>query len=92
MKLSQHLRSTHSQDGAVVLDILHGQMYRLNVVGSRMIELLKHGRSETQIAEEISREFGADRQTVEGDLQEFLEYLQRHRLLESRDQENLSAL
>ena len=35
MKLSAQLRSTHDQDGAIVLDILHGEMFRLNFVGSR---------------------------------------------------------
>ena len=34
MKLSAQLRSTHNQDGAIVLDILHGEMFRLNFVGS----------------------------------------------------------
>ena len=42
-RLSEQVRSTHNQDGAVVLDILHGQMFRLNLVGSRMLELLKGG-------------------------------------------------
>ena len=37
-RLSEQVRSTHNQDGAVVLDILHGQMFRLNLVGSRMLE------------------------------------------------------
>jgi hypothetical protein len=92
LKLSQQIRSTHSQDSAVVLDILHGQMFRFNLVGSRILELLKQGLSEPQIAEEISHEFCADLQTVEGDLQEFLAYLQRHHLLESRERENPSAL
>jgi hypothetical protein len=81
MKLSEHLRSTHSQDGAVVLDILHGQMFRLNLVGSRMLELLKQGHTETEIAERVSREFGVGREIVASDLQEFLAHLEKHHLL-----------
>jgi hypothetical protein len=81
MKLSEHVRSTHSQDGSVVLDILHGQMFRLNFVGSRMLELLKQGRTETQIADELSQEFGTARETIADDLQEFLAHLQKHHLL-----------
>ena len=51
MKLSAQVRSTHSQDGAIVLDILHGQMFSANVVGSRILELLKRERTEAQMIE-----------------------------------------
>lgn len=91
MKISPQLRSTHNQDGAVVLDILHGRMFRLNLVGSRMLELLKLGREESQIADELSREFGADRETVRADLKEFLAHLERHHLLERRQTETHPA-
>ena len=87
MKVSQQLRSTHSQDGAVVLDILHGQIFQLNIVGSRMLQLLKQDRTESEIADELSREFGADRDTVAADLQDFLTHLESHRLLERRQPE-----
>jgi hypothetical protein len=82
MKLSEHVRSTHSQDGAVVLDIPHGQMFRLNFVGSRIVELLKDGYSREQIADQISGEFGKERNIVEIDLGEFLMHLERHHLLQ----------
>jgi hypothetical protein len=88
VKLSAQVRSTHGQDGAVVLDILHGRMYRLNFVGSRMLELLKQDRTESQIVDELSREFGADREIVEADLREFLAHLARHHLVERRQLEN----
>jgi hypothetical protein len=92
VKLSAQVRSTHNQDGAVVLDILHGEMFRLNFVGSRMLELLKQGRTETQIADELSNEFGAARETVAADLQEFLAHLEKHHLLDLRQSENSSTL
>jgi len=84
MKMSEHLRSTHSQDGAVVMDVLHGQMYRLNLVGSRMLELLKHGRTEQEIAEQLSQEFGVGRDIIAADLKEFLSHLERNRLVQTR--------
>ena len=84
MILSEHVRSTHSQDGAVVLDIRAGQMFRLNVVGSRMLELLKQGMTEAQIADAISRDSGAPREIVATDLREFLLHLERNHLLEIR--------
>ncbi len=91
MKLSAQLRSTHNQDGAIVLDILHGEMFRLNFVGSRMLELLKQGRTETQIVDELSKEFGAPQETVATDLREFLAHLEKHHLLELRQADNHSA-
>lgn len=92
LKLSEQVRSTHNRDGAVVLDILHGQMFRLNLVGSRMLELLKQGRTEAQITEAISREFGASRETVEADLREFLAHLEKHHLVAALRSENHPSL
>jgi hypothetical protein len=42
-RVSDSVRSTHGQDGAIVLDIRQGQMFNLNFVGSRILELLKEG-------------------------------------------------
>lgn len=81
MKLPEHVRSTHGQDGAVVLDILHGQMFRLNLVGSRMLELLKQGHTEKEITEQLSQEFGVAREIVASDCKEFLAHLENHHLL-----------
>jgi hypothetical protein len=92
LKLSGQVRSTHNQDGAVVLDIRHGQMFRLNLVASRMLELLKQGYAEAQIVEQISRAFSVDREFVETDLREFLVHLEKHGLLELRAAESHSAL
>jgi hypothetical protein len=85
MKLSEHVRSTHSQDGAVVLDIREGQMFRLNLVGSRILELVCVGFTESQITDVISREFLANRSTVERDVQDFLRHLKTHGLIEIRE-------
>jgi coenzyme PQQ synthesis protein D (PqqD) len=91
VKLSGQIRSTHNQDGAVVLDILHGQMYRLNFVGSRMLELLKQGCPEAQITDEISQAFGVPRETVATDLREFLAHLEKHHLIEFGQPETCPA-
>jgi hypothetical protein len=91
-RLSEQVRSMHGQDGAVVLDILHGQMFRLNLVGSRILELLKQSYTEAEIAEQISREFGVGREVVAVDLREFLAHLERHHLLDLNPPANPSAL
>jgi len=80
--MHKDVRGLHSCDGGVLLDIRHGHMFRLNPVGSRIVELLKAGRSQAQIALEISEKFGVAVDTVREDVSEFLTTLERHRLTE----------
>jgi len=42
-RISKGVRSTHGQDGAIVLDVQQGQMFNLNLVGSKILELLESG-------------------------------------------------
>jgi hypothetical protein len=81
-KVSDAVRSTHGQDGAIVLDVQQGQMFNLNLVGSRILELLECGSSESQIVDTVSREFNADASVVKDDVREFLETLKTYKLLE----------
>ena len=80
-RVSDTVRSTHNQDGAVVLDIQLGEMFNLNPVGSRILELLKSGSTESVVIDQISREFQADRTVVEHDVKEFIASLHEHRIL-----------
>jgi hypothetical protein len=81
-KVSEGIRSTHGQDGAIVLDIRQGQMFNLNFVGSRILELLETGATESAIVDEISQKFEVSRDIAESDVREFMESLKQHRLLE----------
>jgi coenzyme PQQ synthesis protein D (PqqD) len=81
-KVSNAVRFKHGQDGAVGMDVRQGQMLSLNPVGSRIVELLETGTTESQIADQISCEFRVGRHVAEIDLQEFLETLRKHRLIE----------
>lgn len=83
IKLSDDVRATHGRDGAVILDIRHGQMFRLNLVGSRILELLSQGYSEEEIAAQVSQQFNVDHETVAADLHDFLAHLEKHRLIET---------
>lgn len=85
MRVAENVRSTHSQDGGIVLDILHGQIFRLNFVGSKILELLKQGRTEREIAAELARDFAIDQTTAESDTREFVATLEKHHLLIARD-------
>jgi hypothetical protein len=83
-RISDTVRSTHSQDGAIVLDVRQGQIFNLNFVGSRILELLKTGDSESEIVDSISREFDVTREVAESDLREFLVALKNHKLIEEQ--------
>jgi len=84
-RVSATVRSTHSQDGAVVLDIRQGQMFNLNFVGSRILELLKSGSTESVIVDQISREFGVNSDLVENDMRDFLLNLKKCHLVEDQE-------
>jgi hypothetical protein len=84
-RVSESVRSTHGQDGAIVLDIRQGQMFNLNFVGSRILELLKNGSTESAIVDEIRREFGVSRDLAENDVREFLQNLKKRHLVEEHE-------
>jgi len=81
-RVAEGVRSTHGQDGAIVLDIRQGQMFNLNLVGSKILELLETGATQLAIVDEISQKFEVSRNIAESDVQEFIESLKKHRLLE----------
>jgi hypothetical protein len=80
-KISDSVRSTHGQDGAIVLDVQQGQMFHLNLVGSRILELLKSGVSESEIVDVVSREFDISRDLANNDIRAFIETLKKHHLV-----------
>jgi hypothetical protein len=79
------VRSTHSQDGAIVLDVRQGQIFNLNFVGSRILELLKTGSNESAIIDQISREFGVSSDLAENDVRQFLQSLKKCHLVEEHE-------
>lgn len=81
-RISGTIRRTQTQDGEVLLDIHHGQMFCLNVVGAKILELMQQGHDEAHIADEISRSYGADKEMVRTDVREFLEALEKHHILQ----------
>jgi hypothetical protein len=82
LRLPDNIRSVHSTNGGTVLDVGHGRMFNLNLVGSRILELLKIGYDEAQIVTQISREFGASPEIVLLDVREFLASMERNHLVE----------
>ena len=83
-RVSGGVRSTHGQDGAIVLDVQQGQMFNLNRVGSRILELLESGSAESDIVNVISQEFSTNHEVVENDVREFIESLRKHKQVSER--------
>lgn len=85
-RVSEGVRSTHGQDGAIVLDVQQGQMFNLNRVGSRILELLEGGSEESEIVKVISQEFNAKPELVRTDVRAFIEALGKYKLVSTREQ------
>jgi Coenzyme PQQ synthesis protein D (PqqD) len=86
-QVSNTVRRTKTEDGGVLLDIHHGRMFCLNVVGSRILDLLEKGFDTTQIAAEVSDAYAIDIETVRADVRDFVEVLNRHHILQVRDRD-----
>ena len=84
-RVSNTVRSTHNQDGAIVLDVRQGQMFNVNFVGSRILERLKNGFTESAIVDEVSREFDISRDLAENDVRDFLQALKKCHLVEEHE-------
>ena len=88
MRISENVRTTANQDGAVLMDIQGGSMLTLNPIGSIIWQQLSDGRPPEQIAERLASEFGIAREQALTDVNEFVEQLQAQHLIgpsESQD-------
>jgi|HubBroStandDraft_4_1064222.scaffolds.fasta_scaffold59927_3 hypothetical protein len=86
VRLSDSVRSTHSADGAVILDVKRGRIFRFNPTGSRILQLLRSGAEEHEIVGMLVEEFSADPATAESDTNAFLTALRQNALIEPRQQ------
>jgi len=80
-KVANGIRSTHGKDGAIVLAIRQGQIFNLNPVGSRILELLERGTYEVEVVKIICREFTTGEEVVACDVREFINSLRSHKIL-----------
>jgi hypothetical protein len=80
--ISSTIRSTVTPDGAVLLDLRRGQMFCVNGIGSKILELLSTGSDEEQMAAQVSAADGVDINQVRADVHEFLEALRQHHILQ----------
>jgi hypothetical protein len=82
MRILEHVRTSFTQDGAVLMDIRGGHMLTLNLTGSMIWQHLAEGQSPEQIAETLSPRFGISREQALADIKEFLEQLETQHLIE----------
>jgi hypothetical protein len=81
-KISDPIRRTETADGGILLDVLHGQMFSLNIVGAKILELMQRGYDESRIADEISQDYGVNREVVRADVSDFIGSLHKHHILQ----------
>lgn len=78
---------TKSPDGGILLDVELGEIFRLNPVGTRIIELLKEGHDRPSLTRALSCEFGVPEQVVLEDVRDFLAQLRDRHLIAGLDGE-----
>lgn len=82
-RLSDPIRRTTTPDGGILLDVHHGHMFCLNVIGSKILELMQEGYDQAQITLEISKTYGVAIETVRADVAEFVENLHKNHILQT---------
>jgi len=75
------IRSTHTPDGGIVMDVDSGRMFSLNSSASVMFQLLTSGLEERSIVDELVRRFGIPAAVAKRDLNEFRTALNSHALI-----------
>jgi hypothetical protein len=81
-RISETIRRADTPDGGILLDVHHGEMFCLNVVGAKILELMQHGYDESRMADEISTAYGVNKDSARADIGEFIEILHKHHILQ----------
>jgi hypothetical protein len=80
-RVPDHIRSTCNKDGGTVLDLNSGSLHRLNFTASFVFECLANGKSQSQIVEELSRQFIVPRDAIHKDVDDFISSLEKRQIL-----------
>jgi len=80
---ANNVRRASSADGAIVLHLGRGTMFRLNPIGSKILDLLEQGVSPARVAEQLSEQFDVPIEVVQNDLRHFMQSLQIHGVIDS---------
>lgn len=80
-KISETVRTTHGQDGAVILDIQRGRVIRLNLTASFILQCVERGETESQIVDGIAQHFRISRDAAHTDVGDFLRSMKQEGLV-----------
>jgi hypothetical protein len=80
-RVSDTVRSTHNEDGGIVLDIQKGHLLRLNHTGSAIFQQVEGAQTELQIIEGISQDFHLSHEVARKDVTHFLQSLEAQGLI-----------
>lgn len=61
-----------------------GETFTVNEIGSKIMTLLKEGKNENEIIEQLLEEYDVDRTTLEKDMNDFLSQLKNYRVVEEK--------
>jgi hypothetical protein len=88
MKTVRAVRAVQTEVGTVLQNTDNGASFSTNLVGSRIWKSITKGLTKHEIVDQVSAEFGAPREQVFRDVEEFVKTLKQAGLL----QEDASSL
>jgi hypothetical protein len=81
VKISEGVRETINQDGAVLLDVEQGLCFSLNRIGAKIWKMAKDGHSLNEITDALENEFRLPRAELVADISCFFKRLEEMRLI-----------
>lgn len=81
---STALRTIQTEDGALVLNVQRGRIFRLNAIASLVLTRVQERQLVSEIIREISEEFSTAADIVGRDVAELLSNLEKHGLIEGQ--------
>ncbi len=79
MKLRDNIAVSES---GFVFNPVNGESFTVNETGAQILNLMSKSKSEDEIKEILISEFNADEVTIEKDLQDFMDNLNRYQLID----------
>jgi hypothetical protein len=82
MKPTQHVRANVTDDNLIVLDLVKGQIFTANMIGSRIWRgLFVDNQAKEQLVEAIATEWGTTPEVVAKDVEKFVVQLKQQGLV-----------
>lgn len=83
-RIKDEVRILLTEHGGVVLDIQQGQMLQVNSVAAQILDGLNRGMGVEGVVASLMQTYGVGQETAQRDVCEFMESLQRYRLLRTQ--------